>query len=109
MSKANNRNGVYVDTGLLRDHVFKLREEKKLASKLYENIATMKLVADPMVAHQYDSVLRDIERMIEYFNTMANLLVCVGDEAIQLSHVLRGVIDDSTDMNQHITAEKFTL
>lgn len=108
MSKGYN-NGLYVDTGLLRDHISKLREEKKLASRMYENISVIKKAADPMVAYQYDSVLRDIEQIIEYFNAMANQLDHINDEAVQLSHKLRGIIDDSTDLSQRIAAENFIL
>ena len=98
-----------MDTGLLRNHISKLREEKKLASRLYENIAVMKTVADPMVAYQYDSVLRDIEQVIEYFNAMANQLAHIADEAVQLSQELRDMIEDSTDLSQHITSKNFVL
>lgn len=109
MSKAYHKNGLYVDTGLLRDHISKLQEEKNLAYRLYEEIAVMKIAADPTAVYRYDSVLRDIAQMIEYFNTMANLLTRVDDEAVQLSKELRGVIKDSTELNQHIVAEKFVL
>lgn len=108
MNKGYN-NGLYVDTGLLRDHISKLREEKKLASRLYESIAAMKTAADPMAAHQYDSVLGDIGQMIEFFKAMANQLDHIDDEAVQLSHELRGIIKDSTDLSQRITAENFVL
>lgn len=109
MSRSNNKNGLYVDTGLLREHISKLQEEKKLASRLYENIVAMKTVADPTVTYQYDSVLHEIEQVIEYFNAMANQLTHINDEAIQLSQELRGLIEDSTDLSQHITAESFVL
>lgn len=109
MSKDYHKNGLYLDTGLLRDHVSRLREEKKLASRLYENVVVMKTVADPMVAYQYDLVLRDIEQMIEYFNTMANQLAHIDDEAVRLSHEVRGMIEDSTDMSQRVAAESFAL
>lgn len=108
MSEGNN-NGLYVDTGLLRDHVSKLREEEKLATRLYENIVDMKVAADPMETYQYDSLLRDIEQMISYFNAMANLLAHIADEAVQLSHELRGMIKDSTDLSQSITEKIFVL
>lgn len=108
MSKGYN-NGLYVDTGLLRDHISKLQKEKKLASRLYENIVAMKTVTDPMATYQYDSVLRDIEQMIEYFNTMANQLAHIVDEAVQLSDELRGIIVDSTDLSRRIAAENFVL
>lgn len=108
MSKDNN-NGLHVDTGLLRDHISKLREEKKVASRLYENIVAMKTAADPMAAHQYDLVLRDIEKMIEYFNAMSKQLTYIIDEAVQLSDELRGIIVDSTDMSRRIAGENFVL
>lgn len=109
MSKNHNKNGLYVDTGLLRDHISRLREEKKLASRLYDNVVVMKMTADPTVAYQYDSVLRDIDQVIEYFNTMANQLAYINDEAILLGQELRGLIEDSTDISQHITAKNFVL
>ena len=109
MSKDYNKNGLYVDTGLLRDHISKLREEKKLASRLFENIAFMKAFADPAVAHQYDLALRDIDRMIEYFDAMTNRLADVCDEATLLSGELRGMIEDSTDLSRRIVAESIML
>ena len=109
MSKGYNNSGLHVDTGLLRDHVSKLREEKKLASRLYENVAAMKFFADPMVADRYGLLLQDINQMIEYFCRMANQLASVGDEAVQLSQELKGLIEDSTDLTQHITTESFAL
>ena len=109
MSKGSNPNGLYVDTGLLRDHVSALRKQKKLATRLYENVAVMKTLADPADADRYNPILRDIEQMIEYFDRMANQLTIVHDEAVQLSHELRGMIKDSTDLSRHITAKNFVL
>ena len=108
MSKGYN-NDLYVDVGLLRDHISKLQEEKKLASRLYESVAVMKTVADPVVAEEYDLVLRNIEQMIEYFRRMENMLAHIHDEAVELSHELRGIIEDSTNMGQYITAENVVL
>lgn len=109
MSRNYSENGVYVDIGLLRDHISKLREEKKLASRLYENVAAMKMAADPMDDYLYDSVLHDIEQMIEYFNAMATQLAHIDDEAIQLSCTLRSIIKDSAELSRCITFENFML
>ena len=108
MSKGDH-NSLYVDTGLLRDHLSRLQEEKKLASRLYENIEVMKAMADPADIHRYYAVLRDVEQMIEYFNKMANQLAHIADEAVQLSHELQGLTQDSTDLSRRITAGKFVL
>lgn len=108
MSKYDH-NGVYVDTGLLRDHVSKLREEKKLASRLYENVTVMKTLADPMNAYRFDPVLRDVAQLIEYFDAMANQLTHVDAEAVRLSNSVRGVIEDNTDLTRRITDENFLL
>ena len=103
------RNGLYVDTGLLRDHVSKLREEKKLASRLYENVVVMKAMADPMESYRYDAVLRDVAQLIEYFDAMAKQLAHVEDEAVRLSDSLRGIIEDSTALSQRITDAEILL
>ena len=108
MSK-DYRNGLYVDTGLLRDHVSKLREEKKLASRLYENVVIMKAMADPMESYRYDAVLRDVAQLIEYFDAMAKQLAHVEDEAVRLSDSLRGIIEDSTALSQRITDAEILL
>ena len=109
MSRNYSENGVYVDIGLLRDHISKLREEKKLASRLYENVAAMKMAADPTDDYLYDSLLCDIEQMIEYFNAMATHLAHIDDEAVQLSHELRSIIKDSAELSHHITFENYML
>lgn len=109
MSKGHHKDGLYLDTGLLRDHLSKLQADKKLASRLYESVAVMKTVADPVVAEKYDLVLRNIEQMIEYFRRMENMLAHIHDEAVELSHELRGIIEDSTNMGQYITAENVVL
>ena len=109
MSKGYNKNGLYVDTGLLRNHISKLQEEKKLASKLYNNIAAMKSMADPAVAYQYDSALRDAAKMIEYFQAMAKKLAEVDEEAIMLSRDVRGMIENSTELNQSIVSKEIML
>lgn len=109
MSKGYNANGLYVDTGLLRDHVSKLQSEKKLASRLYQNIVFMKNLADPMVAHRYDSLLRDIKQLIEYFDAMSDQLARTADEATRLSYELRYEIKDSTELSQRIISKSFLL
>ena len=108
MSKGN-QSGLFVDTGLLREHIAKLQEEKKLASRLYESIACMKAIASPEVGFQLDLVLRDIEQLVEYFRAMAKQLTFVADEATQLSHELRGIIVDSTNLAERIAESTFVL
>lgn len=100
---------MFVDTGLLRDHVSKLREEKKIASELYENVVAMKSLSDPTIAYQYDSIIRDIEQMIEYFDRMAISLAHIDDEAVQLSHVLKDLIEDDTENVRRTTSNTYML
>ena len=109
MIKGNNKSGLFVDTDLLRDHVSKLREEKKMAISLYESVSAMKRTCDPTVSYQYDSVLRDIEQLMEYFGAMADLLDNIADDAIRLSHELHALIEESTATNRHIISDNYLL
>lgn len=109
MSKNRNQNTLFVDTGFLRDHVSRLREQKKLASRLYENVAAMKRVDDPTVAYKYDPVLRDISKLIDYFGRMADFLSNVDDDAVQLNDKLEALLRDSTEDTKGAINNTFML
>ena len=109
MIKGYNKNGLFVDTGFLRDHVSKLRQEKKIASELYENVKNMKNLSDPTVAYQYDSILRDIQQLIDYFAKMADSLAHIEDEAIQLSQEINQLIEDGTDETNRRVSQELML
>ena len=102
MSKSRNQDGLFVDTRFLRDHVSKLREAKKRASGLYDNVAAMKRCGDPAVTVQVDRILRDVGQLVEYFDRMAAFLDHVDDEAVRLSNELGEIIQDDTE-NLHRT------
>lgn len=109
MSKSLRKSSLFVDTRLLRDHVSKLREDKKIASELYENVVKMKSLSDPSVADQYNSILYDINQMIEYFSRMADVLTNIGDNATELSHMFGEMITDDTERARHIISKTFFL
>lgn len=109
MSKGGNKDGLYVDTGLLRDHVSKLHEEKKHVYRLYENVATMRRLSDPAVSYQYDSILRDIEQLLEYFSRMADSLSYADDEAVALSRVIGKIVESDTEHTRRLTSDTFML
>jgi len=93
----------------LRDHISKLREERKLAARLYENVLAMKRCSDPAAAYQYDPILRDIDQLEEYFQRMASFLAEVEDEAVRLSNKLGRMIDEDTDSTRRTTSGTFML
>lgn len=107
MSSGYGKGGLFVDTGLLRDHVSKLRERKKTATRLYETVVAMKRMDDPGVAHRYNSVLREIQQLIEYFDRMAALLDNVSDDAVELSHRIESLLENSTDYTRRTISENF--
>jgi len=109
VSNGGNHSGTFVDTELLRDHVSKLREEKKIALKLYENVRAMKALSDPANAYQYDSILRNVEQMLEYFDRMYKVLDNVEDDAVQLSHELTRMMEDDTYDTRHIVSKSIML
>jgi len=104
-----NKSSLFVDTGLLRDHVSKLREKKKIATRLYENVMGMRNADDPTSSYRYDSILRDIEQLMEYFDRMATLLSNVGDDAIELSHKLNTLIKEDTEYTHYTISNNFLL
>lgn len=88
--------GLHVDTRYLRNHVSELREQKILARKLYVNVVSMRNAAPLSDVYKYNSLLRDIDQMIAYFDRMAKLLTNVEEEANYISTKIGHIIEEDT-------------
>ena len=108
MSKGDH-NSLYVDTGLLRDHISKLRERRKTAVRLYANVREMRKYSSPDDAYKYNSLLRDIERMIAYFEKMEKVLCSAADEAEYLSRKVGHMIEEDTFRSRRVVKNTFML
>lgn len=109
MSRGYNKNGLFIDVGLLRDHISELREEKKMVERLYENVVAMKNCSDPSVYGQHYAILHDIDQLVEYFGRMTKVLAEAEAEAIQLSHTIGDKIEENTDRVRHTFSQSFML
>ena len=109
MSKNYDTDGLFVDTGLLRDHVSKLHERKKTATRLYESVRSMRRADDPAFAYKYDSILQNIEQLIEYFTRMASALDKIEGDATELSQKIGRLIEEDTDDTRHTISNNFML
>ena len=109
MSRGYNTNGLFVDTGLLRDHVSKLREQKKTASGLYEMLLAMRGADEPSAVGRYDRILREVERLVEYLGRMADVLENASDDAVEMSRELGGLIRDDADQVHYVASNALML
>ena len=109
MSGGPNDGGLFIDTGLLRDHVSKLREQKKTALRLKHSVEKVKMLSDPSMSFQYDPIIRDVESLVEYLDRMADALDQVDDEAIMASMRIASLIDSSTEETLHIVSNEIKL
>lgn len=107
MSK--DANGLFLDTGLLRDHVSKLRKDKRTAIRLYESILAMKNASDPTVSEQYGYLLYKAEQLVEYFERMIRVLSETEGEAVRLSDRIAGIIKDDTRQLHLKASQSFML
>ena len=102
-------NTYLVDTRYLRDLVLKLREDKKIASQLYENIAVMRNLDDPEVSQKYNSLLYEINQLNEYFKIMADTLDMIEQEAVILSSSIKNIINSDAETVNKISSESILL
>ena len=99
----------YVDMCLLRDHISRLRERRKTAGRLYANVREMRKYSSPDDAYKYNSLLRDIERMIAYFEKMEKVLCSAADEAEYLSRKVGHMIEEDTFRSRRVVKNTFML
>ena len=109
MSFNYQRGHALVDTGLLRDHVSKLREEKKTATRIYNNIRMLRNCSDSSETGKYYSIINDIEQLIEYLDRMIKVLSDAEDNAIELSRTIGALIEDDTYNTKSITSNAIML
>jgi hypothetical protein len=109
VSRRSNSDGVFVDTGYLRDHISNLRNERKIALELYNTVKDMKANCDPSTAYQYDLILRDINQLVSYFESMARSLSHIDDQATQLSFTISDLIEDDTENTRRTASNAIHL
>lgn len=100
---------VFVNEGLLRDHVTKLHKQKKDALTLYERVVSMKELCDPIDLYKYDSILSDVNQLILYFDKMAEILAHIDDESVLLSMKLGSLILKDTEESYHKVRDSLKL
>ena len=110
MSKECSADGLFVDTGLLRDHVSKLRCQRKTATRLYETVKEMqRSCMDPTEASQYEPVLRNIRKLEDYLYKLVDVLECADDDATQLSYQLGVIIHDDAQWVHTVASSTLML
>ena len=109
MRKGYNTTGTFIDTGLLRDHVSKLRSEKKIAVQLRESIVAMRNSSDGTNYASYNSALRDVNQLIEYLDRMARLLAEAECQATQISYETARQIDENIAETRRVSSGTFML
>lgn len=109
MRKGYNTNDTFIDAGLLRDHVSKLRSEKKMATRLRESIRAMQQCRGEYADSKYYSALHDVDMLIEYLERMARLLAEAEERAIQISRETNVIITDRTDETRNVSSHSFML
>ena len=101
--------GIFVNTGFLREHVLKLRTEKKIALELRENVEAMKYLVELDELYKIQAILRDIDMMIDYFEKMADSMDTIGNEAVYLSRTIGGIVQDDTDATKSVVSKEIAL
>ena len=109
MRKGYNYDDLFVDTGLLRDHVSKLQKQRKIAERLRESLQVMQRISEPEKFGQYKAVLRDVDQLCEYLTRMARLLDNAGDEAVALSCEIGTMLADDAAHTRHVVSNTLML
>ena len=69
----------------------------------------MKRLSEPAEAYKYNSILRDVEQMVNYFSRMVTVFDQIEYEALGASRKIAAIIDNDTDRTRHINSKTFML
>ena len=101
--------GTFVNTGLLRDHVSTLQEERKTALQLRESLIAMRNNCDSADFSSFTPVLRNVNQLIEYLERMARFLAETEEKVIVISRETARQIEDQSLHIGHVSSSTFML
>lgn len=88
---------IHIDTGLLREQVSVVREEKRIALELQSQVEKLKRTGDESSVAYYNDLLDRIEILVQYYGRMSDALETVGDDAVLLYRNLAQTLEDEKD------------
>ena len=89
---------IYVDTRLLRDHVFDIRRETAITQELRDRIEVLRRLGDGSNDPQYRSIQNRVDLLISYFQKMAETLENAADQADAISRIYNELLQDESDI-----------
>ena len=93
---------IHIDTRLLREHVSVVLEERRIAQRLYSNVEALQRISDEASRAQYRALLNKIDRLIQYFQKMADALEEISDGADALYRELSRLLGDDNDVAKSV-------
>ena len=88
---------IHIDTRLLREHVSVVLEQRRMAQQLYERVEALQRISEETSRAQYRTILHKIDRLIQYYQKMAEALGSIGDGAEALYRDISRLLSDDTD------------
>lgn len=64
---------------------------------------------EPEDVYKYNSIIRDIDNIIEYFERMSRSLSHIADEATHLSRKINKIIEDGNERTRHAIDQSLQL
>lgn len=100
---------IHIDTGLLREHVSVILEEKRIAEQLLYQVEKLRKLSSDSVGPQYNAIVKKIENLIQYYRRMAEALETLGDDAVMLYREIAQKLQDDNDKAKRDISNFFML
>lgn len=88
---------INLNTRLLRDQVFVILEEAKIAQQLHERIERLINCSDDSIKPQCRIIQGKVDNLIRYYKKMAETLENISAEAIKVNQKIAQMIQDDRD------------
>ena len=97
MSGLTGFEGLYVNVGLLRDHIVDVAEQKHLAQQLLDKVNLLQRMDAEGPQDQYRILQKKISNLVEYHSRLETTLEEIAEKAVQLSHDIHNAVRSDTD------------
>lgn len=97
MSGPKGFNGLYVNIGLLRDHIADVTDQKNLVQQILDKIVLLQRMDVEGPQDQYHLLQQRISNLVRYYRQLGITLDEIEEKAVLLSHDIRDAIWSDTE------------
>lgn len=90
-------NQFYLDARYVDEHVSQLQDERRTAQRLRSAVIMTRDLGNPMLAPQYNRIIRSVDELVQYFGKMADTFEDLSYDAKKMQKRFKQLVEEGSE------------